>query len=166
MLAQPRHDSGERAHPYVHDPPFLFDILPPAIDMIVLEDAPDSKVVRPQPRSRDVTADMTESSHLLPPPAYSSGPYRPNHTYDAPFQYPQDVIPPSQDRSPKGENARKRFVNAFVVAFVIWLLLAMLLETLVGFDVNLNVVKHVCNFFVALDYVMLIRRRKERKLSR
>lgn len=114
--------------------------------MIVLEeDTPSSKGVRPQPQSQDETADVSESSQLLPPPAYSSGSYRPNHSYNAPFQYPQDVLPPSQDRFPKAENARKRFVRAFAVAVCVWLLLAMLLETLAGFDFNLNVSKHVRN---------------------
>lgn len=129
--------------------------------MIVLEeDTPDSKAVRPQPRSRDVTADMSESSQLLPPPAYSSGSYRPDHNYNAPFQYPQDVLPPHQDNLPKGENARKRFFRALVVAFGVWFLLAMFMETLAGFDFNLNIVKHVCNLLILLKYSVLTRHRK------
>ncbi|EJD08140.1 uncharacterized protein FOMMEDRAFT_16612 [Fomitiporia mediterranea MF3/22] len=103
--------------------------------MIVLdEDRPDVKGAQPQPHTRNATTDgLSEDSQLVsgsaPPPAYSST------VYDAPLQYPQDVPAHPRSRLIRGENARKRFLRAFVMAICIWILVSILIRS---FTVNVD----------------------------
>ena len=103
--------------------------------MIVIDDGPDTKVAPPAPAaSEELPAPVTASNYSHgqtsvsnpPPPAY----YEATATYNTPLRYPYDV-PTERPRFPPGENARRRFVRAFLVGILVWFLIAFLTESFI-----------------------------------
>lgn len=97
--------------------------------MIIVDEGPDSKVSLPPPGDSELPAVRGYvGTSLPPPPAYSPVDTEVNHSM--PLRYPYD-IPAEHSRYPPGENARHRFIRAFLVALLVWALLAVLTDSIV-----------------------------------
>ena len=112
--------------------------------MIVIEEDPDVKV-----RAPTSTLSHPHSHSLPPPPAYTPPPnavdYGSTSTSSSGasvLQYPDDV-PLRRDRFPRGENARKWFIKAFLLALAHFALIAFIARRLSGVLMNVDWTKKV-----------------------
>ena len=103
--------------------------------MVIIDDGPDTKVVSPAPETSEVLPAPVTMSNFIhaqilannqPPPAY----YEATANYNTPLLHPYN-LPAERLRFPPRENARRRFLRAFLVATFVLFLLAFLTESFV-----------------------------------
>lgn len=94
--------------------------------IVIEEDSPECKSAHAQPQHQGAIDEMSEISQLIPPPAYSPAPYRPNYSSISTHSRDAPIYSPEYPKTPRRRIIRR--VHAILILFVLFALLGSYLD--------------------------------------